>query len=115
MNEVEQYLSEQSKPQEALFWGRTHTVTPAIPDGQLGDGLQIISFSPLNTRPNYYIVRIDSKTDTKDDDFDAEEVMELIEETFRDHHDDPGGFPVLDVECGYAWKSMKNFGTKGVK
>jgi len=117
MSDVEQYLSEQSKPQERLFWGGTYTVTPVIPCGQIGDGLQIISLTPLGTRPNYYIVRIDSKTDVDDDDFDTEEILELIEESFCsvDSCDDDGNhleFPALDTESGYGWEVMKNFGTK---
>lgn len=49
------------------FWGRNCIITPRLVDWIHGDGLQVIYFMPLNTRPNYYVVRIDSKIDLEND------------------------------------------------
>lgn len=47
------------------FWGSTYTVTPALVPQIFGDGQAWLKFVPLNTRPDYYLVRIGS--DVNDD------------------------------------------------
>lgn len=42
------------------FWGVEHTVTPVLLETVLGDGRQVIAFVPWDTRPQYYVVRVDS-------------------------------------------------------
>jgi hypothetical protein len=50
------------------FWGRNYVITPRLVDWIHGDGLQVIYFMPLNTRPNYYVVRIGSKVSLNNSD-----------------------------------------------
>lgn len=70
------------------FWGRNYIITPRLVEWVHGDGLQVIYFQPLNTRPNYYVARIDSKVslDNSDEPCFADEVLEdlytAIEEQF---------------------------------
>jgi hypothetical protein len=40
------------------FWGADYEITPELVEERFGDGRQIIAYQPLNTRPNYYVVRI---------------------------------------------------------
>ena len=120
MNEVEQYLSEQSKPREVELWGRKSIITPAIPEGQIGDGLQIMKFTPIDTRPNYYIIRVDSSydIDAEDNTDMHEEILQLLEDTFGntnrcdDDDDTCREFPCLHPD-GWGMYPMKNFGMRG--
>jgi hypothetical protein len=92
------------------FWGRRYRITPRLIDKIFGDGKQTIYLTPLNTRPNYYIVQIDSKTDMDDDswlDF-LEEIQEEIEEEFGPCRGVRGGmigFPAPDWDSGCCWGS----------
>src|SRR3990172_12896107 len=69
------------------FWGRKHQVTPRLVEQKFGDGLQAIWLQPLATRPNYYIVLIDSKWSTLNTDPNPlcdhlEGIYEAIESQF---------------------------------
>jgi hypothetical protein len=66
--------------QETLFWGKPYRVTPRLVDKVFGDGRQLIHLTPLSTRPNYYVVRIDSR-------WTIDEPSEC-DATIRDHLDD---------------------------
>lgn len=58
-----------TRPHYVRFWGRDYTVTPTAAKGYLGDGRQLLWLQPLNTRPEYYLIRIDSawKVDSSDE------------------------------------------------
>lgn len=43
------------------LWGQKRFVTPRLLDRVFGDGKQLIWLSGINTRPAYWVVRIDSK------------------------------------------------------
>jgi hypothetical protein len=68
----------------ASLWGTKYKVTPYLVDQIFGDGQKFIKLSPMLTRPNFYVVRIDSKTDLKSDEwFDQlQEIYEAIDEEF---------------------------------
>lgn len=42
------------------FWGESYTIKPLLVSEKLGDGLGLIFIEPLFTRPNYYVIRVDS-------------------------------------------------------
>ncbi len=90
------------------FWGRRYRITPHLVSKIFGDGKQTIHLTPLNTRPNYYIVCIGSKTDLTEDSWLGllEEIQEEIEEEFGPCRGPRGGmipFPTPDWDCGCAW------------
>lgn len=71
--------------QKAYHWGYYYDVTPAVAKGHLGDGRQLLMVQSLNTRPNYYLIRIDSSwsVDNSDewrDRMDSEVYEMLIDE-----------------------------------
>ena len=70
------------------FWGSDYKVKPAAVVGFHGDGRLLLGFQCLNTRPDYYLVRVDSAFFSDDDDEDGcdkiEEVVELIEEEYSE-------------------------------
>jgi hypothetical protein len=67
------------KTRTVEWWGYKSEVTPAIVDAYLGNGRRLLRFQPLNTRPDYYLIRIDSKWDCGGDKFIDEHLDDIIE------------------------------------
>ena len=128
----QQYRDHFSKPEIVRFWGSDHTVQPAVVTTELGDGNHIIYFTPLNTRPWFYVVFIDSAWDFDSDDWwdiHLDQVYDAIEDEFGRncdedyerckaefadgescgrHHEDDVWFPVLSADCGCSWGTCVN-------
>ena len=100
------------KARIVTFWGTRYRITPRLIDKVFGDGKKIIYIQPLNTRPNYYLCRIDSKTDINSDDF-YDEVLECEGGIYEEIEDQFGKyrgignanypFPSLDLDSGCVW------------
>ncbi|TJY57429.1 hypothetical protein E4T66_18655 [Sinimarinibacterium sp. CAU 1509] len=102
------------------FWGARYLVRPKLLDTIFGDGSQLIGFQPLNSRPQYYVVRVDSGwslTNTDDDNCvgaHIDEIYEAAEEQFglAWYPDDPPQrkygrkWPALH-EDGCLWFEMR--------
>lgn len=121
-----------SLPERGEHWGGKYEVSPAVCSESFGDGLQFIYVTPLNTRPNYYVVRIDSgvivdvSTDVMQ--YLMDEIYQALEEEFGricDYHDSQSednecydrhsgdndyDFPVLSDDCGSIWSEAINLG-----
>lgn len=103
------------------LWGQPHFVTPRLVDWIHGDGLKVIYLTPLATRPDYYLVRIDSKVEMSNHakgavfaDVVLPSLYEEIESEFLnriDEYEHDNGrtytkhhcWPALDDSCGCAW------------
>jgi len=105
------------KPYETTFWGSKYTITPVLIDQKLGDGKQIIAFQPLATRPNFYIIYIDSTWDIDNlsNNIDHvcdhyEEICEAIEEEHGPHEceNELLEFPALNTDCGAQWWKIED-------
>lgn len=125
-----------TKPHKLTFWGKEYDITPAKVNQVLGDGKKILWFEPLNTRPDYYIIRVDSSfgTEGNDDHEDIEDVIEAIADEYSEiererecleqdlvdqgiepdgdntdlaGNEDRLGWPVLSLDSGYSWGEMK--------
>lgn len=111
------------------FWGAKYRIKPLLVDRVLGDGKQLLGFQPLNTRPAYYVIRVDSRWGKGDDDWhehvgeiidaiigqfsDRERERELLIEDGVDpekadlaYYPDELGWPVFCDDCGYSWFEM---------
>lgn len=77
-------LAKELKPYKTRFWGEDYHVSPAFVQDRYGDGLQLIWLSSIDTRPQFYVLRIDSHWDVNNDDFDLEYMLTLIEEEYGD-------------------------------
>lgn len=66
--QIEQIIAYMTRPQEASLWGQVETIVPALVSQIHGDGMQLVHLTPIDTRPNYYILRIDSSIVCDDDD-----------------------------------------------
>lgn len=108
------------RPRMVRFWGVDQLCSPKVVDHVWGDGQKLAYLMPLNTRPNYYVLQMDSKW-TSDDMWESgESGDELLEEALSEigcqfgeitdewaqelPDDDPElGWPVLRCDCGSEW------------
>lgn len=109
------------QPYSTRFWGGNYTITPLLVTEVFGDGKVLMGIRPLNTRPNYYVVRVDSKFAESDKnpspresdewfDFLDNELYDAIADQFgsADAEDDDGNpvredWPALDLDSGCGW------------
>ncbi len=103
------------KPFKVSFWGSDSIVTPLLCDTIFGDGRLVIAFVPLNTRPERYIVCIDSKTDLDSDKWydEIDDVWTALEEQFGEasYQDEAGEWhhvewPAVDSASGCLWSEL---------
>jgi hypothetical protein len=102
------------------LWGQPSTFVPRVCSKVFGDGRALLLLIPLNTRPAYYVVRIDSAwrlgNDEADDASDLWNFIEDIEraamEEFGDaceaDEDDPDeerprDWPAYNGDSGCSW------------
>lgn len=107
-------------PHTLTFWGERHAVTPAVAEAHLGDGRCLLAFTCADTRPNFYLIRVDSgflaAGDAGDPAGDIAAVIDALADEFgeRDNErellgdeldaDGDGlGWPVLNLDSGYDW------------
>jgi hypothetical protein len=115
------------KRHRTRFWGRNYVITPRLVDWIHGDGLQLIYFMPLNTRPNYYVARIDSKIslDNCDEPSFVDEVLDDLCDKIEDQfgrsyeeweHDNGRTYtrhnywPALSEDSGSCWGLLAKLG-----
>jgi len=122
-----------TRARQIRHWGTTYTVTPAVVDVKLGNGRQLLAVTPLNTRPNYYLIRVSSAWigdkihDHLDEIYDAiidqygekEREREYLIEDLRERGIEPTAantdlagnedrldWPVLSLDSGCAWETV---------
>lgn len=49
------------REEEQVLWGQVYRGTPRLVSEVFGDGKQWVGWRPLASRPNYYVVRVDSR------------------------------------------------------
>lgn len=95
------------KPHKCVFWGANYTITPRLLDKVFGDGKQLCCITPLATRPNYFVVRVDSGAE-----FDVHDILDDIADAAEEeygHYDSESDdeydrtFPVVDWGMGACW------------
>ena len=112
------------KRHRTRFWGRNYVITPRLVEWVHGDGQQVIYFMPLNTRPDYYVARVDSKislNNCEEPSFVDEvldDLCEHIEDQFGRHVEEweadngrtytrHNPFPALSEDSGSCWGLLK--------
>jgi len=104
------------------LWGQPSTFVPYVSDTVWGDGLALLLLQPLNSRPCYYVVRIDSRWvvgDDRDPPDGAPELWDFIDhieleleaefgsacEEDEDEPDEelPRPWPAYDGNSGCSW------------
>src|ERR1700722_6636073 len=68
--------------QKAYLWGQPNWITPRLVSEVFGDGKQLIGIAPINYRPNYFVVRIDSTWIINNHARDCELLIDNIDEIY---------------------------------
>lgn len=76
------------RPTRIRFWGQYSVVTPALVYQRFGDGRCWGTLSPMNTRPNFYLIMGDSSWEADPD-----------SDSFRDAFDEEI-YPAIDEQYG---------------
>lgn len=84
---MEEWIAHETRKRKTTFWADEYEIEPVISETILGDGLQLAQVGTIDQRPNYWLIRIDSKTDLSSDEFDIEELLEILEDEFGRHPD----------------------------
>lgn len=107
--------AELERKRRVRFWGRNYLISPCYVPTILGDGMKLLAVQPLNTRPRYYLIRIDSSWDESNYESpcvgdNMDDIYEAIEgyvgpKCWTDNRgkERREGWPSLDDECGSSW------------
>lgn len=79
---LDQWIEKETTKRKVRWWGEEHEIEPVICETIIGDGLQLVYLSTIDQRPNYWLIRIDSKTIIDDGEFDFETILTPLEEDF---------------------------------
>lgn len=100
--EIETIMKYYGRERETKMWGQKHTIKPEIIENIQGDGMQAVYLTPLDTRPNYYVLRIDSSID-----IDSEELVvcggeeidlcEMLLRMIEEEHDNIDDYKEVDI------------------
>ncbi len=114
--EMERLRARVERRQSAYLWDQKYFVTPRLVDQVFGDGKKIIHLAGINTRPAYWVVRIDSQWSTSNYDPSPclrdwlEEIYQAIEGQFGTGEKEDGSlyarskFPsACNLGAGCAW------------
>ncbi len=85
--DIHAFLAAETKPYYTRFWGKRHLVKPALVHEPIGDGRQVIYLEPIDTRPNHYVLCIDSQTDISADGFDYDSIIAACEDEYGSEND----------------------------
>jgi len=112
---MQEWIEWETRERKAQLWGDFTTIKPVVSEKIIGDGKQLIYIGTIDQRPNYWLLRIDSKTDVSSDDFDIEKYLEILEEEFgRADEDDETIFDAINkiypavLWSGGHWGSLFN-------
>lgn len=96
--------------QRVTMWTIPHMVRPALSGTRHGTGDLLLALAPIQHRPCYYLVWIDSAWWPRDGDLDLERLDEIeiaLEDEFgRRDYDDTGRYewPMGDFSDGVSWR-----------
>lgn len=79
---MEELITSETEKRTVSFWGEDYEIQPVVCSTIIGDGLQLVYVKSIDQRPDYWLIRIDSKTNVDADDFDEETLLEPLEEEF---------------------------------
>lgn len=100
-----------TRRQWARLWGQKHMIEPVLIEGHLGDGMKLVAITPINTRPNYYLIRVDSTWSVYNR--DTPSICEHIDEIYDAIEDEVGPADQTDDdnnEIHVGWPAMDGSG-----
>lgn len=131
---IQAEIKRECRPRKSSLWGQQCDIAPAFVDTGRGDRRQLVWLQPIDTRPDYYVLRIDSKEDVESDDYGWDEMLLCpIEEVYdsydrydwnwdekrrwvgKERYED---YPPIEYKwpmlqwSGGSWGRIKNYGQK---
>lgn len=101
------------RPEWRGLWGQRYRVTPRLITSRFGDGRMLMIVSPISTRPDYFVVRVDSATRDPRDPLPGhtrpliDDIMDAADDEFGSHDPDVhdgSSFPEsVDWGLGCTW------------
>lgn len=76
-------IAKLERKQAAYLWGQKSFIRPVFIRQSLGDGNTLLAMTPLNTRPNHYFIRIDSKWLDKEN---TDLIYDHLDEIYGNNH-----------------------------
>lgn len=70
------------RPQKTEHWGSVYRFTPALLNTVFGDGKKLVQLFPINERPRYWVIRVDSSCDSDSFHDICDDVCDAIDEQF---------------------------------
>lgn len=115
-----------------FLWGQRYTFVPALCSKIFGDGRALLALTTINSRPRYYVVRIDSRweideasapegaesvRDHLDEIYDAleEDFGRAVYEDDEEVDEEPREWPAFDDRSGTTWWRERWPRLEGVK
>lgn len=96
------------RPCKGYLWGQEYDISPRVIGKVFGDGRRLISITPLTTRPEYFVVRVDSAEDFEIRDI-LDDIYEAGDEEYgcynhldEDQQNDEA-WPIVDWGFGTCW------------
>jgi hypothetical protein len=120
LNLSEKTVAHLTRRQWARLWGQKHMIKPEFIQATFGNGDKLLAVTPLNTRPNYYLIRVDSSWSDQNTDEPCigdhiDEICDAIEEEVGPKYCEDDNreeiqrdWPALDDECGVSWCDCTN-------
>ena len=114
---INELIKRETTPHIETLWGEEYQRAGKLVEKIHGDGKLLIYLVPLATRPDYYIMRVDSSVRQLIED-DGDEIRELVDVEFLSEIEDEFGrhenedddenpyyepFPALNDSCGFTW------------
>jgi hypothetical protein len=114
---IDEFIKNETSEHIETLWGQPCVVKPALVEEILGDGLQVLYWGTIDQRPQYWVLRIDSKTDIESDNFNQQdELYNMVTDQFGSYDSsdeadyDDYEYPIVKSTMGSFWGVLKNFG-----
>lgn len=101
------------------LWGQPSTFVPAVCSKVFGDGRALLALTTCNSRPAFYVVRIDSTWGAEDHAMPAgapdlrdflDDIYDALEDDFGiarlEDDEEPDDWPAFDFGAGTSWSRM---------
>lgn len=84
---IQAEIKKECRPRMSSLWGQRCKISPALVDTGRGDRAQLVWVQPMDTRPDYYVLRIDSNEDVEAEDYEWDEKLLCAIEEAYDSYD----------------------------
>ncbi len=101
--EIAKIMAYYARERETELWGDKMMMKPEIISETQGDALQAVYLCPLDTRPNYYVLRIDSSIDIENVEYvnegtkDEINISEMLLQMVESEHDSIESYEEIEV------------------